>query len=181
MMSATRSLAFIGEDEFGWSESEFDKIIKTANRAASLAIKRGLTFAVENVDTDINGTGENYFGLLEFFKQSNSDVLIQLDVANIFIGPVNISSAQAEEFINQLASKISYTHLKSDLDGKALRVLSGGSLEFETLFQILHDNNANYVAIELASDSSIVNESQVYKNIDESINYLLQKELVVIK
>lgn len=173
-----RALALIGEGEFGWSENEFRQLIETANKAAAIAKEKGMGFTVENADTDIDGYDKPYYGLAEFFEETNLNVTLMLDTANFFTVPTPISPEEVKSFIEQNASRISYLHLKSARHGVASTVLNGNPLDFETIFSLIHDKGVNYIAIEL---DVVTDEQQVYKNIDTSIDYLVREGLISIK
>jgi sugar phosphate isomerase/epimerase len=173
-----RTLALLGEGEFGWTEREFHKLISFSQNAAIKAVIKGVGFTVENANTDIDGDGKPYYGLNEFFEHTDPIVKLQLDVANFFTGPVSVTPDQVKSFIKANARRISYLHLKSSREGKPLQVLDGNPLDFKTIFSIIHDYGIEYVAIELVPDQD---EQQIYKNMALSIDYLIKEGLVSIK
>jgi sugar phosphate isomerase/epimerase len=173
-----RALAQIGAGEFGWSEEELNLLVNTANSAASAAADKGVGFTVENADTDIQGREGLYYGLSDFFERCDPMVTLQLDAANLFTGPAVVTPANAERFIRDHASRISYVHLKTARDGVPLTVLDDNPLDFETILSIMHENGVYYIAIELSSGSG---EQQIYGNLASSIEYLEKKGLINIK
>jgi len=165
--------------KLGWTKEEFEQAVKTANEAAAVARGHGIRFAVENSNGDIDGYNKPYYGLSEFFDQTNPDVAWQFDVANFFWVPkANITARQVEEFTRKYASRMAYIHLKSARDRKALSVLDGNPLDFETIFSIMNENNVHYIAIEL---DAIKDEQQIYKNHAISIDYLVRNGFITIK
>jgi len=173
-----RVLALIGQGEFGWTEEEFTRLVETANKASAIAREKGLQLTVENADTDIDGSGKSYYGFLQFIEQTNQEVTLQLDVANLFTGPLPVNAWQAESFIRKCSSRISYLHLKSARDGEPLTVLDGNPLDFKTILSIIHEAGVRYIAIELLTDTS---EEKVFENMSSSIDYLEKEGIIFIK
>ncbi len=173
-----RALAFIGEGDLGWTEEEFKEMVETANKAAAMAKEQGVKFTVENADSDIDGRGKPYYGLWEFFAQTNADVTLQFDTANFFTVPTEITAKEVEKFIRTYAFRISYLHLKSARDGQALPVLDDNALDFGAIFNIMHDFGVYYTAIELAS---VPDKHQVHENMDKSIEYLSEAGFIMLK
>jgi sugar phosphate isomerase/epimerase len=173
-----RALATIGMGEFGWTEEEFNQLVETANKASAIARRKGLQLTVENADTDIDGSGKPYYGFLQFIEQTGPEVTLQLDVANLFTGPVPVNAGQAENFIRKCVSRISYLHLKSARDGEPLTVLDGNPLDFKTILSIIHEGGVRYIAIELLTDTS---EEKVFENMSSSIDYLIKEGIISIK
>ncbi len=158
--------------KYGWTKEEFEKAVAVANQAAGIAKANGFMLAAENSNGDIDGRDKPYYGLAEFFDAADEGVLWQFDTANFFWVPqAKITPAAAEEFLRKYASRLSYIHLKSAKDGKALPVLDGNPLDFETIFAIADDNGCRYIAIEL---DAITDERQIYKNQSKSLRYLME-------
>jgi sugar phosphate isomerase/epimerase len=172
-----RVLALIDEGELGWREEEFTRLVEAANKASAIAREKGLRLTVENGATDIDGQGKSYYGFLQFIEQTDPEITLQLDVANLFTGPVPVSSNQAESFIRKCSSRISYLHLKSAKDGEPLTILKGNPLDFKTILSIIHEAEIKYIAIELLSDSS---EQKVFENMASSIDYLVKEGIISI-
>lgn len=170
-----RTLAVLGEGEFGWTKKEFNRLVETANKASSIAKGHGMQLTVENADTDIDGYGKPYYGLSEFFEQTEPEVTLQLDTANLFTNAAQVTAEEAEAFIKKYASRISYLHLKSAKQGEPLAILDGNPLDFERIFSIVAEANVKYIAIELNAE---IDERQVYKNMEFSMAYLLKKGIL---
>jgi sugar phosphate isomerase/epimerase len=136
-----------------------------------------LTLTVENADTDIDGSGKNYYGYLQFIEQADPDITLQLDVANLFTGPVPVEASDAESFIRKCSSRISYLHLKSARDGEPLTTLNGNPLDFKKIISIIHEAGVEYIAIELLTDKS---EEQVFDNMSTSIDYLERESIISV-
>jgi len=165
--------------KLGWTKEEFERAIAVANEASVLARQHGLRFVVENNDGDIDGRGKPYYGLAEFFDQTHQDVLFQFDTANFFWVPkVPITPEQVKAFLLKYGPRIAYIHLKSAKDGKALPILEGNPLGFDTIFNIMKENNVRYIAIEL---DAITNEQQIYKNLRISLQSLVQNDFISIQ
>lgn len=165
--------------KLGWNKAEFEQALDTANRAAAIARDHKVRFAVENSNGDIDGYGKPYYGLAEFFDTASPDVAWQLDTANFFWVPsVEITARQAESFTRKYAPRIAYIHLKSARDRKALPILDGNPLDFETIFSIMNEHKVCYIAIEL---DAIKDERQIYRNQAASVDYLILNGFVSIK
>ncbi len=158
------------QPKLGWTKEEFEMAVAIANQAAAIAQTYGLKLAVENSNGDIDGQGKPHYGLAEFFDNTGKNVQWQFDTANFFWVPqAEITPAAAEEFLRKYASRLSYIHLKSAKDGKAMPVLAGNPLDFGTIFSIANANGCHYIAIEL---DTIADEKQIYKNHTQSLQYL---------
>lgn len=166
-----RVLALRGSGDEGWSEVEFARMVEVANEGARRAAEAGLRFTVENADGALDGRGQTYRGMTEFLLATEPGVLLQLDTANLFTGPVEVTPEAAEAFIRRFADRISYLHIKSARDRKALPVLDGNPLPFEQIFTLLESKGKRlYAAIELASGTAPVDE--IYQNMKISISRL---------
>ena len=166
-----RVLALRGSGDEGWSEVEFARMVEVANEGARRAAEAGLRFTVENADGALDGRGQTYRGMTEFLLATEPGVLLQLDTANLFTGPVEVTPEEAEAFIRRFADRISYLHIKSARDRKALPVLDGNPLPFEQIFTLLESKGKRlYAAIELASGTAPVDE--IYQNMKISISRL---------
>ena len=166
-----RVLALRGTGDEGWSEVEFARMVEVANEGARRAAEAGLRFTVENADGALDGRGQTYRGMTEFLLATEPGVLLQLDTANLFTGPVEVTPEEAEAFIRRFADRISYLHIKSARDRKALPVLDGNPLPFEQIFTLLESKGKRlYAAIELASGTAPVDE--IYQNMKISISRL---------
>ena len=163
----------------GWTKEEFDRAVTVANEAATLARQHGLQFVVENSDGDIDGYGKPYYGLSEFFDQTHSDLLFQFDTANFFWVPkAHITADQVEAFLRKYGPRMAYIHLKSAKDGKALPILDGNPLSFDTIFNIMQEHDVCYIAIEL---DAIKDERRIYKNLETSLDYLMRNDFLTVK
>lgn len=146
-----RVLALRESHERGWNDAEFEKMVEIANEGALRAAEVGLRFAVENADGALEGREQGYHGMIEFFAATNSDVLLQLDTANLFTGAVATHPEDATEFIRDMADRIAYVHLKSARNGKALSKIEGNPLGFREILTILsRGNRVPPVALEFA-------------------------------
>lgn len=166
-----RVLALRGTGDEGWNDVEFARMVEVANEGARRAAEAGLRFTVENADGALDGRGQTYCGMTEFLLATEPGVLLQLDTANLFTGPVEVSPQEAEAFIRRFADRISYLHIKSARDRKALPVLDGNPLPFEQIFTLLKSKGKPlYAAIELASGTAPVDE--IHQNMRTSISWL---------
>ena len=165
-----------GVAKLGWTKEEFEKAVKIADKAATMAKEYGFMLAAENSNGDIDGIGKPYYGLAEFFDNTSENVKWQFDTANFFWVPqADISPKQAEDFLRKYAHRLSYLHLKTAADGKSLPVLADNPLNFEVIFPILDKAGCHYIAIEL---DVIEDEKQIYKNHSNSLEYLIEKGLI---
>jgi sugar phosphate isomerase/epimerase len=166
-------------DEFklGWSEQEFNRAVQIAQEAASIAGEYGLKLVIENSNGDIDGSGAKpYYGFAELLDNTGDDVLLQFDTANYFWVPqAQVTPAQVEELLKKYSHRLSYVHLKSAANGKALPALSDNPLGFEKIFETLDRAGCHYVAIEL---DVIDDEQQVYENHAVSLDYLIDNGFV---
>ena len=165
-----RVLALRGSGEKGWSDEEFERATKVANEGARRAAAAGLRFAVENANVVLEGQGLDCHGMSEFFSSTEPEVLLQLDTANLFTGPLEPSPQAAAEFIRTVADRVAYVHLKSARGGKALPVIEDNPLGFHKILEILADRGAPPVALELASAE---NADAVSRNIRQSLKNLV--------
>ena len=168
-------LALRGRDEHGWTKEELARAVAAANEAAERAAAQGVRFAVENADVALDGRSRSYYGITELLEATAPAVLLQLDTANLFTGSVPVTPEQAEKFIKKYASRVSYLHLKSARDGKALPVLDGNPLDFKTILSILAGHGTQYIAIELAPGG---NAEQVYANMKAGLDGLRAEGLL---
>lgn len=167
-----RVLALRGQEESGWSEAEFRRMVQVANQAAQTASARGYRLMIENADAVLDGTAKDGFGMMQLLDAVSPSIELQLDTANLFTGPEPVSPEQAEAFIRRYAHRISYVHLKSARDRKPQKVLCGNPLAFGKIFDLLTGSHP-YVAIELTSGN--ISAEQIYKNMQIS-RERLQKE-----
>lgn len=173
-----RVLALRDQHPLGWSEIEFKDAVDMANQASGLAAGARFHLMIENADVVLDGKKHGCFGLAELLDTVSPKIELQLDTANLFTGPVEVSPEEAEAFIRKYASRISYAHFKSAKDMTAQPVLNGNLLGFETILDIL-DQPAKplYAAIELASKTD--DPEVVYKNMKDSLNWLKEKGLFI--
>lgn len=170
-----RMLALRGEDAYGWTKEELDRMVMVANDALARSAKHGVGFTVENADTALDGAGHPYAGVVQLFEAMDPGITLQLDTANLFTGPVPLSPEDAEAFIRRFAARISYLHLKSARDGQPLPVLDGNPLSFEAILGMLAGTGPIYVAIELGPNE---NAEHVYAHMTESLRYLRESGLM---
>jgi sugar phosphate isomerase/epimerase len=163
----------------GWRIDELKRLVRTANRAAQMAEKRGLKLVVENGFEALRGDGVTYFGLTEFFVNADPAVGWQFDTANFFSGSrVRTKPEDAKAFLEGNAHKIGYIHLKTSRDGLAQPVLGDNELDFDIIFSSLSKHNVPYVAVELHGGKDI---GEVYANHDKSIEYLQRRGFISVK
>lgn len=161
--------------KLGWTKQEFEKAVKIAEKAAQMAAQYGFKIAVENSNGDIDGKDKPYYGFAELLDNTCENVCWQFDTANFFWVPqAKITAEKAEAFLRKYAHRLSYLHLKSASNGKALPVLADNPLKFDTIFPILKNADCNYIAIEL---DVVDDENLVYENQAKSLEYLLSKDL----
>ncbi len=163
-----RVLALRGEADEGWTEREFQQMVAIANAAVVRAAEHSVGFTVENADAALDGRNQPYYGMIELLEAIDPAVTLQLDTANLFTGPVELSPADAEAFIRQFAPRISYLHLKSAHNHQALPVIDGNPLDFDTIFSLL-ESRPHWVAIELAPNESA---DQVYAAMEAALDAL---------
>jgi sugar phosphate isomerase/epimerase len=164
-----RVLALRGSGDKGWSDAEFAKMIEVANEGARRAAAMGLRFAVENADAALDGRGKNYRGMTEFLSATDPGVLLQLDTANLFTGPVEMTPAAAADFIRTFADRVAYVHLKSAREGKPMPVVADNPLGFGEIVTMLVARNSPPVVLELAPAETAEAAGQ---NIRESLKNL---------
>lgn len=169
--------AFINnEEKRGYTSTELDSLVATANRAATLAEENDLQLVVENALEPLQGTGEAYAGLAEFFEQVDPAVNWQLDTANFFsVSRVPASPEAARAFLQEHADRLLYIHLKTAQNGETLPVLGPNPLEFDLVFDQLAENDVSYVAIELGAPE---NPDDVYQNHEQSLEYLQEEGFI---
>jgi sugar phosphate isomerase/epimerase len=146
-----RVLALRGSGDEGWNDAEFAQMIEVANEGARRAAATGLRFAVENADAALDGRGQDYRGMTEFLSTTEPRVLLQLDTANLFTGPVETTPEAAADFIRTFAGRVAYVHLKSARDGKPMPVIANNPLRFGEILKSLSAHGAPPVVLELAS------------------------------
>jgi sugar phosphate isomerase/epimerase len=170
-----RVLALRGTGDEGWSEVEFARMVEVANEGARRAAEAGLRFTVENADGALDGRGQTYRGMTEFLLATEPGVLLQLDTANLFTGPVEVTPEAAEEFTRAFARRIAYVHLKSAKDGKPLSRIEGNPLGFCEILKVITVHGSPPVVFELAPAEDDV---AVRRNTVESIKGLVAEGLL---
>jgi len=170
-----RVLALRGTGDEGWSEVEFARIVEVANEGARRAAEAGLRFAVENADGALDGRGRTYRGMTEFLLATDPEVLLQLDTANLFTGPVEVTPQAAAEFTRAFARRIACVHLKSAKDGKPLSRIEGNPLGFREILEVITVHCSPPVVFEFAPAEDDVT---VRRNTVESIKSLVAERLL---
>ena len=171
-----RVLALREQHPLGWTEAEFKDAVDMANQASSLAGSARFRLMIENANVVLNGQAHGCFGLAKLLDTISPTIELQLDTANIFTGPAEVSPEEAEAFIRKYASRISYVHIKSAKEMTAQPVLNENPLQIETILDILtEDGESLKAAIELSSKSD--DPEVIYKNMKESLNWLKKKGL----
>lgn len=170
-----RVLALRGSGDEGWNDAEFARMIEVANEGARRAAEKGLRFAVENADAALDGRGKDYRGMTEFLSAAEPRVLLQLDTANLFTGPVETTPEAAADFIRAFAGRVAYVHLKSARDGKPMPVIANNPLHFGEILKDLGAHGAPPVVLELASAETA---HAAGKNLRQSLKNLVAAELL---
>jgi sugar phosphate isomerase/epimerase len=173
-----RVLALRGSGDEGWNEVEFARMVEVANEGARRAAEAGLRFAVENADGALDGRGRTYRGVTEFLLATDPGVLLQLDTANLFTGPVEVTPQTAAEFIRTFTHRIAYVHLKSAQDRKPLPKIEGNPLGFRKIFEGITVHGSPPVVFELAPAED---DDTVRRNTAESIKNLLAEGLLELR
>lgn len=164
-----RVLALRGSRRFGWTKQEFEQMLKTVSEANAKALAAGLTLSVENADTSLWGGAGEDFALADLFRELDPAVRWQLDTANLLTTPGTVTPAQAETFVREFASRVSYLHIKTARQGTALPVLQDNPLPFERILSCLASHPRIYAAIELAPADT---EAAGWDNLQTSLSYL---------
>ncbi len=167
-----RVLALRGEDPHGWTEAGFEHMVAVANQAMQRAAEHGVGFTVENADAALDGRGYAYYGMTELLEAIDPAITLQLDTANLFTAPVEVTPEAAIDFIQRYAARVSYLHVKSARDGQALPILDGNTLGFAAIFGLLEDYAPIYAVIELGPNA---HTDGVYASMRVSLDYLREK------
>lgn len=170
-----RVLALRGNGDEGWSEVEFARMVEVANEGARRAAEADLRFAVENANGALDGRGQTYRGMTEFLLATDPGVLLQLDTANLFTGPVEVTPEAAAEFVRAFAHRTAYVHLKSAKDRKPLSRVEGNPLGFREILKIIAEDKAPPVVFEFAPAED---SDTVRRNTAQSIQNLLGEGLL---
>lgn len=170
-----RVLALRGAGAKGWSDAELDRMIEVANGAAQRAGRAGMRLAVENADGALDGRQGSFQGMTGFLAGARSDLLLQLDTANLFTSPVKTTPKRAAEFIRAMADRTAYVHLKSARRGKPLPKIDGNPLGFREILGILCEHGAPPVALELAPARTA---EDVHRHLAESIDALVAEGIL---
>lgn len=171
-----RVLALRDSHAYGWNEMEFKDAVQTANMAASLAASKRFRLMIENANVVLDGSKHDCFGLAKLLDVISPTIELQLDTANIFTGPAEVSPQEAEAFIRKYASRISYVHIKSAKEMTTQPVLNGNPLAFETILDILCEGGRPInAAIELTCKSD--DPEVLYGNMKESLKWLKKQGL----
>ena len=101
-----RILALRDTHPYGWTETEFKDAVQIANMAASLAASKRFRLMIENADVVLDGSKHDCLGLAKLMDVISPTIELQLDTANIFTGPTEVSPEEAEAFIRKYASRI---------------------------------------------------------------------------
>lgn len=173
-----RVLALRGAEAEGWNDEEFERMVEVANEAARRAGEAGLKLAVENANVTLTKRGANARGMTEFLLATDPDVLLQLDTANLFTGPVKVTPQEAVKFLRAFAKRVGYLHLKSARGGQPLAWLDGNPLPFREILAIVGHGRVLPIALELAPAE---NEAAVRHNTVISIQHLIDEGLLLRK
>ncbi|WPP50728.1 sugar phosphate isomerase/epimerase family protein [Catalinimonas niigatensis] len=160
----------------GWTAEELEQLVLYADSAAAMAEENGLQYVIENASESFFGKSNEYFGISDLFARTSENVGWQFDTANPFsVSRVHPPADSILTFLEEHADNLYYIHLKSAKDGQAQATLMENPLAFDTVFQIMSENNIPYVAIEL---QAVDNEEQAFGNMEESVNYLKEQGFI---
>ena len=160
------------EKKIYWMADEFAQLVQNINQAGNTAKMFGLSLSVENAREAFCGDGINTFGISQLFGAQgvNTNVDWQLDVANFFsVSRLPKQPNEVKGFFEENVGRISYTHLKSSIEGENQPILCGNDLSFDVYLDSLAKNNKVYVVIELTEAETL---EAVYDNHRKSIAYL---------
>lgn len=169
-----RLLALRGEHPSGWTEQEFNTLVANSNLAFEMASGAGIGLAIENADSALLGISGEYYGMTCLMEAIHPEIKLQLDTANLFTGPVSVTSDEAAGFIEQFADRVTYLHLKSAQNGQAMPYLTDNPLSFQAIFNLLAEHDPLYVAIELVSGASF---EETNANMLKSLEFLRDEGL----
>lgn len=170
-----RSLGSLSEftqnpEKQGWTGEELEKLVYIADSAALIAESNGLHYVIENAAEAFFGEKESYYGIADFFDKTSPDVGWQFDTANPFsVSRIHPPAEEVGRYLKAHADNLFYIHLKSAEDGQALTTLQSNPLPFDEVFQVMHDHEVPYVAIEL---QAVQSEEQAFENMSKSLQYL---------
>lgn len=177
--------AMISKSEFasdpqkkGWSSDEFLRICKIADSCCSLSESKNVKFLIENSDESFFGDGENYYGLADFFNNTEK-VGLQFDIGNPFRGSARVKSdtEMVIRYLSTLGDRWVSSHLKtiSEVGGTMQPVLTLNPLTVDEVIAQMGRQNVKYVALELLA---VENKEECFKNHEESIKSLMEKGIL---
>lgn len=160
----------------GWTAEELDQLVLYADSAATIAQENGLQYVIENAAESFFGKADEYYGIADLFARTSGNVGWQFDTANPFsVSRVHPPADSIQAFLTEHADNLYYIHLKSAKDGQAQATLMENPLAFDTVFQIMSENDIPYVAIEL---QAVDDQEQAFGNMEESVNYLREQGFI---
>ncbi|WP_378952952.1 hypothetical protein [Pelosinus sp. sgz500959] len=160
------------EKKLYWTTEEFAMLVQNINQGANSAKKAGLRLSVENAREGLRGDGVETFGTTELFgvQGVNGNVDWQLDTANFFsVSRSKNDPNDVKEFFKENIERISYTHLKSSINGENQPIICGNDLSLEIYLDLLSKKSKVYIVIELPAAETL---EAVYSNHRKSIIYL---------
>lgn len=162
------------ETKTAWTEAEFKKALDIQNNAAKAMQEMGLQLVIENANLPLVGQ----YSLDELLTAADPSVGYQLDTANMFaVARTKADPKDAEAFLKKHIGRLQYTHLKTSVDNAQNPVLADNPLPFETVFQILSENQKPYIAIELGQVESCDDQKA---NLQKSLEYLQSAGFITI-
>lgn len=160
------------EKKIYWTAEEFSQLVQNINQAGNAARMFGLSFSVENAREGFCGDGVNTFGTFQLFGAQGVNVNVdwQLDTANFFSVSRSVNHPnEIKGFLEENVERISYTHLKSSIEGENQPIICGNDLSLGLYLASLSEKNKVYVVIELPAAETL---EVVYDNHSKSIAYL---------
>lgn len=165
------------ETKKGWTQEELEKVVQSADSAATIAQAHGLQYVIENGAEAFFGNGNQYYGIADVFSRVSERVGWQFDTANPFsVSHTHASPDSVKAFLQEHADRLYYIHLKSAQNGAAQPTLTNNPLALEEVFQVLSTHEVPYVAIEL---QAVENQDQAFANMQQSIEYLKSNDFIL--
>ncbi len=169
----------IEADKIGWNKEEIDRLIKLSEECASIAIANNVKFIVENFNETFFGDGINYFGLSDFFAETELTGF-QFDISNPFRNTSRLKADPEKviQFLSTLGNRWVTSHLKTILRGEVQPVLTDNPIPVGKVIELMDQQNVIYVALEL---DGVTDKKQCYSNHAESLQFLKDKGILKIK
>lgn len=154
----------------GWNSEELARLVNIADHCAHIASERNIRFVVENNNESFFGDGLTYFGLADFFEQSDYTGL-QMDIANPFCNSSRVKNDPEKvfSFLSGMGDRWIETHLKTVKNGEPQPVLTDNPLKIEKIVELMGKMNVIYVTVELVSAEQ---KEECFNNHELSIKFL---------